>query len=81
MFESDISLQDVKNVLLDSKILKEYLDDRPYPSYLLLGWIENRPIHLVIAVNNEINETMIITAYEPSPVEWNKQFDARKERE
>lgn len=81
MFERNISVDDVKNVLLDSKVLKEYLDDKPYPSYLVLGWINDRPIHLVIAVNSEINETIIITAYEPSLVEWNKEFDVRKGKE
>jgi len=81
MFERDISTEDVKHVLLDSKIIKEYLDDKPYPSYLVLGWIEDRPIHLVVAINSEMNETIIITAYEPSLLEWNEEYSARKVKE
>ncbi|MBS0654150.1 MAG: DUF4258 domain-containing protein [Verrucomicrobia bacterium] len=81
MLERDIAVEDVKQVLLDPKILKEYVDDRPYPSYLVLGWKDRRPIHLVVALNNEANETIIVTAYEPSIVEWNEGFNTRKAKE
>jgi len=29
-----------------------YPDDRPYPSYLVLYYINQRPIHVVVAVNS-----------------------------
>ena len=78
MFERMITTEDIKNALIDPKILKEYDDDIPYPSYLVLGWVENRPIHIVAAVNSETKETIIITAYEPTLEEWNENFNGRK---
>jgi len=47
-------------------VIEEYPDDTPYPSRLILGWNGTKPLHVVIADNNEDKETIIITAYEPN---------------
>ena len=51
MFERYITVTDVESILNDGEIIKEYLDDKPYPSYLLLGIIKNKPVHIVVAKN------------------------------
>jgi hypothetical protein len=73
MFERRIEIEDVKLVIETGKIIQDYPEDQPYPSYILLGWINNRPLHVVCA-KNELNETIIITAYNPNPFIWNKDF-------
>ena len=73
MFERRIEIEDVKLIIETGKIIQDYPEDQPYPSYLLLGWINNRPLHVVCA-DNESNETIIITEYSPNPNIWNKDY-------
>jgi hypothetical protein len=73
MFERSIEIEDVKQIIETGKIIHDYPEDQPYPSYLLLGWKNNMPFHVVCA-DNELNETIIITAYNPDPFIWNKDF-------
>lgn len=77
MFERGIEISDIKHVLETGEIIHNYPEDQPYPSYLLLGWHDNKPLHLVCA-NNDLNETIIITAYQPDPLIWNKNFTRKK---
>lgn len=58
--------------------MEDYPDDTPYPSRLVLGWSDGRPIHVVVAdnVNDQVN--IVITAYEPGPAEWELDFKRRK---
>ena len=73
MFERGLVIEDVKHVIETGEIIHDYPEDQPYPSYLLLGWINNMPLHVVCA-DNESNETIIITAYSPNPNIWNKDY-------
>ena len=78
MFERNITSHEIRDVLLNGHVLKEYKDDTPYPSYLILGGQDDRPIHVVAAINDEAKETVIITAYEPTLEEWNKEFNTKR---
>lgn len=78
MFERNIKVEEIKSILINPTILNYYEEDKPYPSYLLLGWQNDRPLHLVVALNKENKETIIITAYEPTLEEWNDSFNIRK---
>jgi hypothetical protein len=52
----------------DGKIIRNYDDDNPYPSYLIFGKTDiGRPIHSVIAYAEEFKTAFIITVYEPDP--------------
>lgn len=79
MFKRQISADDVLHVLNTGEVVEDYPDDFPYPSQLLLGWRGSRPIHLVVAKNIKAQETIIITVYEPDPVEWEIGFKRRKQ--
>ena len=46
-------------------VIKEYPDDTPYPSRLILGYDNNRPIHVVSAYDQNDDMEYIITVYEP----------------
>jgi hypothetical protein len=53
-------------------IINDYPNDIPFPSCLMSGYISNRPIHIVIGINQK--DCVIITAYEPDPHLWDKDF-------
>lgn len=76
MAERGIREEDVARVIVEGKEIESYPDDRPYPSRLLLGWIERRPIHVVTAAAEDA--IIIITVYEPDPALWEPGFERRK---
>lgn len=78
MFERSISVEAVRAVVTSGEMLTAYPDDTPYPSRLLLGWINGRPLHIVATDNPAERETIIITAYEPDPNQWEADFKRRR---
>lgn len=78
MFERRIGVDDVRHVLLTGEVVEDYPDDIPYPGRLILGWCEPRPIHIVAADDAEAKETIVITAYQPDPAQWEHGFKRRK---
>jgi Domain of unknown function (DUF4258) len=77
MFKRGISIEDVRHVLLTGEVIEDYPGDFPYPSRLLLGWSGIRPIHVVAAYDIKGDETIVITAYEPDPSQWDIDFRRR----
>ncbi len=78
MFERRIGRDEVRNVLDQGEVIEAYPDDRPFPSRLVLGWDELRPLHVVAARNEEENETIVITVYEPELDKWESDFKRRR---
>lgn len=56
----------VLEVLLSGEKIRDYADDKPFPSALFLGYIGGRPFHVVAACDEAREQVFIITAYEPS---------------
>lgn len=77
MFERRITIGEVLQVVAAGQIIEDYPEDKPYPSHLLLGLINARPIHVVSADNHDDQETIVITAYEPEPAQWDPSFRTR----
>ena len=77
MFKRGISVEDIVHILNTGVIIREYLDDKPYPSFLILGFRDLTPLHIVYAVN-EVGENIIITAYEPDSALWNNEYTIKK---
>lgn len=76
MAERGIREEDVARVIAEGKEIESYPDDKPYPSRLLLGWLERRPIHVVTAMAEDA--IIVITVYEPDPTLWEARFERRK---
>lgn len=74
MFERRIDVADVRAVVAHGEVIQAYPDDKPYPSRLLLGWIGRRPLHVVVADDDEDGILIVVTAYEPDPVQWDSGF-------
>jgi hypothetical protein len=78
MAERNIDVADVRHVLETGDTIEDYPTDYPFPSRLVLGWRDLRPLHVVAADNQATGETIVITVYEPDPVEWEPGFRQRK---
>ncbi|MGM0456696.1 MAG: DUF4258 domain-containing protein [Cyanobacteriota bacterium] len=78
MFRRRISENEVETVIRNGVLVADYPDDQPYPSCLLLGWANRRPIHVVAAKDSETQTIYVVTAYEPDPDIWKADFTQRR---
>ena len=76
MSQRRISVENVRQALETGHTIENYPDDFPYPSSLILGWVESRPLHVVVAHAPE--KKIVITVYEPDPAQWTSDFKIRK---
>ena len=77
--EREITIDDIVNGINTGEVIKQYEDDRPLPSCLVLGLsVNNKYIHIV--VSNDEEYIYIITAYYPDPQLWSEDFKTRKGR-
>ena len=70
MFERKIGSQDIRYVVDNGETLETYPEDTPFPSRLLLAWLDGRPLPVVAADNLQDQITVIITVYEPDSEHW-----------
>lgn len=78
IFEGDISKTGVTHVLNKGEVIENYPKDKPFPSKLILGWYNNKPIHIVVGEDSKKEVLYIITAYVPDLKKWEQGFKARK---
>ena len=75
--ERSIDIDDVKHAILCGEIIRQYEDDKPFPSCLILGAAGNdKSIHVVASIDFEM--LYIITAYHPDENEW--EYDLKTKR-
>lgn len=80
MFEKRISKSDVLEVISDGEVIADYPDDTPFPSALILGFVEDRPIHVVSAIDPESQTCHIITVYRPDSILWSEDYKLRRKK-
>ncbi|MBF0232944.1 MAG: DUF4258 domain-containing protein [Desulfamplus sp.] len=78
MFERNIDENDIMEVISHGKIIQSYPNDQPYPSYLILGFSNELPLHVLIGHNSETNECYVVTTYHPDKNIWNVDFQTRR---
>jgi hypothetical protein len=78
MFKRNISIFEVQITIDKGEVIKSYFNDKPYPSFLILGLFKDKVIHVVLAVNTQIQECVVITAYIPDLEIWNSDFKTKK---
>ncbi len=79
MIERKVKIHELEEALLNCKIIETYLDDKPYESYLVIGYTsENKPLHAVVAIDNDNKILWVITVYEPDRDKWNEALTKRK---
>jgi hypothetical protein len=77
MFKRGIQVEDIEMALETGNRINEYPEDKPYPSFLLLGFVNSRPLHIVASLDEQGN-CIIITAYEPETRLWSEDFTNKK---
>ena len=78
MFERRISQESVEHIGNQGEVIAAYENDKPYPSKLILGSTEGRPLHVVVAYNKIDDERIIVIVYEPDPILWESDFRRKK---
>ncbi len=77
MDERDIPEDDVYLVADTGEAIRNYPDDRPYQSELILGWVGEMPLHIVLAYNEPADEFIVVTAYYPDRYSRQSNFRER----
>ena len=78
MFQRDIDEYQVETVIEEGEIIESYEEDKPYPSFLVLGRVEGIALHVVYAYDEQ-GDAIVITAYKPSPLKWENDLKTRKD--
>lgn len=78
MFKRDISPDQVEEAIKNGERIKEYPQDKPFPSYLLLYTVNQRPLHVVVSQDVNSGICYVITAYVPDPFIWDAEFKNKK---
>ena len=78
MYERGITPIDVREIIKNGKVIEQYLDDKPFPSYLIKGTTNGKSLHVVIAIDEKTKQAIIITVYEPNPILWKEGLEKRK---
>lgn len=77
--QRDISYRQIKEAIVSSEILEEYIDDYPYPSCLMLGKAKDGTV-LHIVVGEGDGKLWIITVYKPSLEKWSEDYRTRRKK-
>ncbi|MBW4428698.1 MAG: DUF4258 domain-containing protein [Nostoc desertorum CM1-VF14] len=80
MFYRRISQKEVKTAISYGEVIEENPDDTPYPSYLILDFLEGKPIHVVFSYNEDTDTGYVVTAYIPDSNIWLDGFRTRRQR-
>lgn len=71
-----ISVEEIKHVISAGEIIENYPDDKPYPSYLILGYVRvHQPLYVLCALGDVVH---IITIHWLDPAKW---LDPKTRRE
>lgn len=77
MFRRNISVDEIIGIIKEGEIIMSYPDDKPYPSYLMLGYQNKRPLHLVVARDDLTGQCIMVTIYEPDSKTWSKDYKSK----
>lgn len=79
--ERGILISELKQVLLNGETIERNPGDKPYPSFLVLGWLRSGdPLHVKCSRGTREPRLRIVTLYEPSDEEWEKDYKTRKRK-
>jgi len=80
MFKRSISAEEVLQVVRLHEVVEDYPEDEPFPSRLVLGIVDKRPLHVVVAYNSEAGLLVVVTTYEPDAALWENDWRTRKDQ-
>lgn len=62
------------------EIIESYPEDKYFPSYLVYTRSRGVPLHVLFGVDVREDNVRIVTAYRPSPDEWETDSKTRRGR-
>lgn len=74
--ERNISFHQIEQAIEADDLIEFYQDDYPVPSVLILGFVNDNPLHIVCAPSDKA--LIIITAYHPDPKLWKNNWKERR---
>ncbi len=80
MFSRQLSKDDIVTIIDQGRVISDYPDDKPYPSCLILGFLDDMPVHVVFALDEQTQTGFVITAYIPDPEIWSEDFSTRSKK-
>jgi hypothetical protein len=73
-----ISKDEVKRVINYGEVIEEKPNDSPFPSYLMLDFINRKPLHVVFSDDKATGTGYVVTAYIPNSNLWTDNFRKRR---
>ena len=58
--ERGLAQQAVRDVLLNGERIRDYTEDKPFPSALFLGYVAGKPLHAVAACDETSGQAFVI---------------------
>jgi hypothetical protein len=78
LFERSISIDEAMEVIQKGETIEDYPGDKPFPSKLLLGLVKQKPLHIVMAMDEATKTCIVVTVYPPDLQVWGLDFKRRK---
>ncbi|MBI1883605.1 MAG: DUF4258 domain-containing protein [Chlamydiae bacterium] len=60
------------------EVIESYPEDKYLPSYLVYAYFEDRPVHILFAVDVKDDHIRVVTSYYPTHTEWEDNFKKRR---
>ena len=81
LYERKIERSEMISALYNGEIIERNLKDKPYPSFLVLGYLKSGdPLHIKCSSRKVSKRLRIVTVYEPKDEEWEKNYKTRKKK-
>lgn len=78
MLARGVGRAEVLEVIGNGEVIQRYEYDKPFPSALLLGFPNSRPIHVVVSFDETQRAIFVITAYEPDLTIFQPDFKTKR---
>ncbi|MBU1487646.1 DUF4258 domain-containing protein [bacterium] len=79
--EREVERSEMLNALYKGEVIERNPKSKPYPSFLVLGWLRTGdPLHVKCSHSTIGKRLRIVTVYEPSDEKWEKDYKTRKKK-
>lgn len=76
-----LKLDEIYYATKHGEIIEEYPKDKPFPSFLVLGFtLDNRPVHSVWAYSEQKRWAILVTVYRPKQELWKNNWRTRRKK-
>jgi len=80
LFERGLGRSQIFEAISNCEIIEQHSLQRPLPSVLALGYYNEEPLHVMLAIDESEKILWIITIYKPSLKEWMEDYKTRRQK-